>query len=350
MKVLKFAAKNYPKLLKYRLWGIPAPFLVTFGITNRCNLKCSYCFVSPEKRANKELPTEKLLDYIDQFVEIGALDFDLQGGEPTLHPDLGRIISHIVSRGAECTIATNGFMVERHLEDLKKCYRVCVSIDGLPQTTNAKRGERAYETAIKALELMFRAGISVRMHGVLTYTTRREDIDHLVALAKKYNTNVNFVYVLDSGIKKNDYEGQERGFVEEIRNIARYLKEVKGKGEPITSKVGAIKQVLNWPFGSQDVLIESQMTKEEKALMKKSSIPRCLWGHLACFFNPDGRLYSCPRAFDREGFYVDIKDRSISEAFSELAKKRPCYMCGQMGDLSYSFSLSIDNIKTWLKF
>lgn len=348
---LQHAANIYPKILKYRWFKKPTPILVTLGITNRCNLSCDYCFVSLENRSKKDLSTEKLLDYIDQFIDLGAEQIDLQGGEPTLRSDLGVLISHVVERGVQCSMATNGFMVHKHLTDLKKCFVVCVSIDGLPETTDLHRGKGAYGVAVRALETMANHGINIRIHGVVTYSTTAADIDHLVGLSEKFKTNVNFVYALETGIKKIGCDDQT-GFPQHARMLAGYINELKGKGAPITSKEGAIQQVLKWPFGSQEILIEKEMTKEQMTVVRNLRIPRCLWGHLACFFNPDdgGYLYICPRAFDREGYFVRVGDKTIREAFFELAKAKKCYMCGQMGDLSYSFNFSVDNFRTWLKF
>jgi len=346
---IKLAASIYPKLVAYKLFNKSVPILVTFGITNRCNLKCGYCFASLENREQKDMATEKLLNYIDQFADLGTQQIDLQGGEPTLHPDLGRLIDKVVQRGIQCSIATNGFAVEKYMNSLKKCYSVCVSLDGLPETTNANRGKGAYELAVNALEKMFNNKVNIRIHGVLTYRTTAADIDHLVILAKKFLTNINFVYALDSGFKKTGCDEKNK-FPEHIRKLCQYLKQLKEKGEPITSKDGALDQVINWPCAPQSILIEKDMTNEQREKMKQLKIPCCLWGHLACFFNTDDCLYICPRAFDRLGYFVKINNRSIKEAFEELAKRKKCYMCGQMGDLSYSFNFGIDNIKTWLKF
>jgi len=297
----------------------------------------------------KDPPTENLLDYIDQFYKIGTRLFDLQGGEPTIRDDLGEIITHVTRKGAACSIATNGFKVEKHLESLKKCFHVCVSLDGTPDTTNHYRGKGTYETAIKALELLHKNKIHLRIHSVLTNRTKKEDIDHLVELAQKFNSNVNFVYSLESGNNKVDSTA-ETGFPDTVKSLVTYMLNIKKNGGPITSKDGAMNQVLNWPYDSQKILLDKEMSQEEYALMKKLKIPRCLWGKMACFFNSDGFLSLCPRGFDRDEYSVKIGERSIADAYYELAARKNCYMCGQMGDLSYSFSFGIDNLKTWKRF
>jgi len=83
---LKMAARVYPKILQYRWFNQPAPLLVGFGITNRCNLNCSYCFATLKNRSVKEIPTAKLLDYLDQFIELGAVEIDLQAANRRCTP------------------------------------------------------------------------------------------------------------------------------------------------------------------------------------------------------------------------------------------------------------------------
>jgi len=348
---LRIAMNTFPKLFMYRWLNRPTPVLVALGITNRCNLKCDYCFVSFERRNKKDLSTKKLLDYINQFIDLGTAQIDIQGGEPTLHPDLGILISYIVERGAQCSIVTNGFMVDEHITDLKKCYVTCVSVDGLPETHDSHRGGGSYDVAVGALGSLANHCVNTRIHGVLTYSTTVSDIDHLVSLADKFRTNVNFSYALDTGIKSTCCDDRA-GFPQHVRALAAYVSELKKKGAPITTKEGAIQQVLKWPFGSQEILIEKEMTKEQRRSIQNLEIPRCLWGDMACFFNPDdgGRLYLCPRGFDREDYSVRIGNKTVRETFLELAKVKKCYMCGQMGDLSYSFDLDLDNFRTWLKF
>lgn len=345
------ARKIYPAYLKQELFSIPTPVLVTLGITNKCNLRCDYCFVGLDNRVGMELDTPQILDIVDQFAELGAVEINLQGGEPSLHKDIDVIINHIVNKGMVCSMASNG---AGFLKSTKKFKRlngdVGISIDGQKELTDKHRGDGAYDDAIKALAALKRDGINRRIHGVVSLETHIEDIDHVVNLAVEHECSINFVYALESGNNEiTTYD--EKGFPASVSILLHHIKELKKRGFPIVSKDAAINQVLNWPFGAQDILLKSDMTAEKKNLLKENNIPKCKWGELAVFVNTDEKLYLCPRAFDRDGYSVSFKGKSIREAYLELVKSRPCYMCGQMGDLSYSFNLlDKDNLATWLKF
>jgi len=305
---LRLAGSLYPALFKYYAFKIPTPFMVTFGVTNKCNLNCSYCFAGLKNRVKKDTPVETLIDYINQFYHIGTRLFDLQGGEPTLRDDLGVLIDHIDHIGASCSVATNGHQVEKHIDSFQKCLHICVSLDGTRELTNRNRGETAYDTAINALKLLHNNEVELRLHSVLTNQTQTQDIDHLLDLAIHYKTNVNFVYSLESGNNVVD-STDSTGFSEHNREIVRYLFDKKKAGAPITSKEGALQQVLNWPYTPQKILLDDEMGAEDYKLMKNLNIPRCLWGKMACFFNSDGFLAMCPRGFDREDYSVYIGNK-----------------------------------------
>jgi len=98
----------------------------------KCQLSCEWCFIADDKAAdNKEnQPVEFSLvcDIIDQA---SALDKQSQklfgqvvfiGGEPTLHPDLDKMVRHTISRGLTPIVVTNGLM----LANLKYAKRICL--------------------------------------------------------------------------------------------------------------------------------------------------------------------------------------------------------------------------------
>jgi hypothetical protein len=76
-------------------------------ITNKCNLRCKGCFY--KKRLGKD--EMSFLDYkehIEKYLpEIQKII--LLGGEPTIHPDLDKMLDFNRSLGLRSTIYTNGF-------------------------------------------------------------------------------------------------------------------------------------------------------------------------------------------------------------------------------------------------
>ena len=80
-------------------------------ITNKCNLKCSYCYV--DKENNPEIPKEKILSLINQARANNITDLQLLGGEPLLHPDIKEIISCASKKGFRVWIFTNAVLIDK---------------------------------------------------------------------------------------------------------------------------------------------------------------------------------------------------------------------------------------------
>jgi len=103
--------------------------LKTLGlhITTKCNYDCLYCYAKQHKDGN--LSFEKLLSLIDAAKALGAENVNLLGGEPLLNKDIGRIISHIHSKGMRAMIYTNGSLItDSWIKFFKKIKKITLII------------------------------------------------------------------------------------------------------------------------------------------------------------------------------------------------------------------------------
>lgn len=76
-----------------------------------CNARCSFCYYLPEIEAGtaRRFSTATLLRRIDVAARFGKRAVDVTGGEPTIRPDLPRILSRCRDRGLHAvTLITNG--------------------------------------------------------------------------------------------------------------------------------------------------------------------------------------------------------------------------------------------------
>jgi MoaA/NifB/PqqE/SkfB family radical SAM enzyme len=89
----------------------------------RCNYNCKHCYTHNLEDKNRKLLTYKeIIENIDKCIKEGAIHFNIIGGEPTIHPDLFRLISYIHNKGALVSLATNGSMLTReYVSKLKNC-------------------------------------------------------------------------------------------------------------------------------------------------------------------------------------------------------------------------------------
>lgn len=91
----------------------PSPVMFHMSPCNPCNLTCSFCCFA--NRTMKEMLTyDQMVKAIDSFVELGATGMELTGGgEPTLHPDFGRVVNYAYDRGLKIGVVTNGTTITK---------------------------------------------------------------------------------------------------------------------------------------------------------------------------------------------------------------------------------------------
>lgn len=91
----------------------PSPVMFHMSPCNPCNLTCSFCCFA--NRTLKEMLTlDQMKKAIDSFVELGATGMELTGGgEPTLHPDFGKVVNYAYEKGLKIGVVTNGTTITK---------------------------------------------------------------------------------------------------------------------------------------------------------------------------------------------------------------------------------------------
>ncbi|MBN1876661.1 MAG: radical SAM protein [Anaerolineae bacterium] len=152
-------------------------------VTGECNLHCLHCLQS--LRATTCLDSSIIFRLLQEANELGAEEVLLSGGEPTVHPQILRIIGHIKDLGMKYSMNTNG-------QNFKALLQACsilppshftVSLDGATQDSNdAIRGPGAFSKAVFTLRLMGSLGQKARIQSVLTKNVIPE-IQKMIQLA-----------------------------------------------------------------------------------------------------------------------------------------------------------------------
>jgi radical SAM protein with 4Fe4S-binding SPASM domain len=159
-------------------------------VNDFCNLSCEHCLVSSGPDRAQGLPTERLLDAIDQAAALGVERFFYTGGEPLARPDIVPLIERVVDTHArELVILTNGtlFNNDRRLERLARLpadrLRFQISLDGsTPEVNDPIRGKGSFQRVVDGV----RAAVGAGLRPTLTMTLLRhnlEDVEGLVRLA-----------------------------------------------------------------------------------------------------------------------------------------------------------------------
>jgi len=116
------------------------PFMVSYSITTKCNLKCKHCYSSSvEQAAPDELSTEEAFRLVDDLSHWGIGLLIIDGGEPLCREDLMDIVSYASSKGIRTTIGSNGTLIDeavvRKMVDAG-VMAVAISVDGVDAITH----------------------------------------------------------------------------------------------------------------------------------------------------------------------------------------------------------------------
>jgi MoaA/NifB/PqqE/SkfB family radical SAM enzyme len=94
------------------------PHRVYFALTNHCNRACPWCSTCSSPAGGTWL---SLADYVARFPAAGPFQVQLEGGEPTLHPQFWDFV-RLAREQPRCThlvLCTNGVVLPRRREKLR---------------------------------------------------------------------------------------------------------------------------------------------------------------------------------------------------------------------------------------
>lgn len=92
------------------------PLYLEISPVGSCNHRCIFCAYDFIGYPNRKLETERTLSLLDELAKVGIKSILFAGeGEPLLHPDIARLISHAASNGINVGLFTNGQLLKDDL-------------------------------------------------------------------------------------------------------------------------------------------------------------------------------------------------------------------------------------------
>ncbi|WP_332910281.1 radical SAM protein [Algoriphagus boritolerans] len=96
------------------------------SLTDHCNFRCSYCMPVEEMEwmpSSKLMSKDEILNLAETFISLGVKKIRLTGGEPLVRKEFPEILERLASFPVELTLTTNGVLIDKHIENLKKSRR-----------------------------------------------------------------------------------------------------------------------------------------------------------------------------------------------------------------------------------
>lgn len=186
--------------------------ILLVDINEACNLSCPACFAGSTPLAAGYLSHEHVMGLLDTTLTREGGDLDvlmLSGGEPTIHPQLERILEGALDRPvARVLLNTNGIRLARddrlleYLSARRERIEVYLQFDGFEEATHrALRGEDLREVKERVIERLTSSGI----YTTLVMTVAEGLNDHELgavadlALRTRYVAGVMYQPVFGSG-------------------------------------------------------------------------------------------------------------------------------------------------------
>ncbi|MBN2444428.1 MAG: radical SAM protein [Spirochaetales bacterium] len=169
-----------------------------WAVTQKCNLRCRYCFENAGTASQDELSTKAALSIVHS---LGASAKKLNrrfvmlwsGGEPLLREDIFELIGAAREEGMLCTMASNGsFITPEMAQRLKdaEVSTVIITLDSLtPDIHDAARGKGSHAEALRGIHNAKAAGLLTMVESVATRHNYKE-----VTKLRKWAEKEGFLY------------------------------------------------------------------------------------------------------------------------------------------------------------
>lgn len=159
---------------------------LSFMVTNKCNLNCSFCSRNAKNTNELFMDPEFIGEQIGEAIKWAPLQtINLSGGEPFMHPQIEKILDIITSFGLDVRINTNGLLLNDKVMNLINKYNVkmfTISLDSADSNLHDEiRGLKgAFDKTVENIKKLVDNGCKVFVKATVT----EENVDTIFDLMK----------------------------------------------------------------------------------------------------------------------------------------------------------------------
>ncbi len=197
------------------------PYMAQIVPMRRCNLACTYC--NEFDNHSDPVAIEEMERRIDHLGRLGTSVITISGGEPTLHPDLDRVIARIRKTGAMAGMITNGYNLNRErIERLNKAGldHLQISIDNVMPDAVSKKSLKVLDQRL--IWLAQYADFHVNINSVVGGGIANPEDAYTVssrALDLGFSSTIGIIH--DGSGQLKSLGGEERSVWERVRKMTR---------------------------------------------------------------------------------------------------------------------------------
>ena len=216
-----------------RVTATDAGISLGLGLTNECNLTCSFCYRDPTRADRLSLDQVKAL-----MERLPVRSVNLGTGENGMHPDFKPILAYLRAQSVKLTITSNGHSVAV-LEDheLRAFHDIEFSLDYPTQAEqDAQRGTGNWALIHQQAERCVKLGVPVTIIAVMMKSNYLRLAD-VARVAKQFEAplRVNVYQAVRSDVYALSYEEYWQGFERLFAET-----DVIGIGEPLVRAMAGL--------------------------------------------------------------------------------------------------------------
>lgn len=300
----------------------PFPLWAYILLTRRCNLPCSYCYVTKAKfkqfglkGASEEMTLTQLKQAIDKLFELGTRWVSFFGGEPTIRRNelIGSIEYASIEKGMFTQLPTNGLFLkdESYVDDLGSAGidLVDVSLDSLARFDASRKDfyhrQGVFETLFEGRK---KYGYAIKTNFVLT----KVNIDQLVPVMNFAHLNhimLSIRLVFKPPVRPLGWKEEENLYFDKTRQDVRLVDEAVNT----ILKKKAAGYVTCEPNELYDAM--------RKYVRGQPALWKCDAGKYHLTINNDGTIMQCAVLLDMLPMHVSELDDRYFEKIEARVKK-----------------------------
>ena len=143
--------------------------IVSWNVTNACNMFCDHCYREAGCKAEEELSTEEAKTLLEQIARAGFKIMIFSGGEPLIRPDILELVSYATSLGLRSVFGTNGTLITLEMAQKLKdagAMGMGISLDSMDKKKHNefRKFEGAWEGAVQGMRNCRAVGLPFQIH------------------------------------------------------------------------------------------------------------------------------------------------------------------------------------------
>lgn len=312
-------AKIWKGIAEYQFFGRRKPVIAYLLLTNRCNLNCRYCFVDVNKIQKDDFTLEEWKKTLRDLKRNGGESVTLMGGEALMAEGVDELIHYGKKLGLNVEMTTNGYLIDKHVDAMKKLDAVMISIDGSnPAVNDANRGKGSHRKAIEAIKKIKSWGVPVRLNCVVT-KSNYEDLDDILDMADELDTWITLSLTADFPEEAKELEKELMLSKEEVVDYHKRALKHKKNGRKILFSEEGLQYVIDYPLDYQEIILRDGNPPKSK--------DTCLFGQTFVYINSNGDIYPCATLWNSPHFKPqNIRTVGLKQALDN-ASTLPCKSC-----------------------